>query len=224
MKDVVYLEFKEIDIQEALLMSYQDYVQYLLNKYGPSQYDYFCNENCKSKNSKLSRSKEGLFCHHIAENKEILLSNPEVARTHPFEYQQAHNLVYANYLEHLLLHIKIVEEDVEQKGLGLGGVIMICSVINDFYRNGRADGWRKHAAVHLKGKYNCYIYIMKYFYAFATSNDQLRRMLASPVLSQGWYGQVNRRVHKDIYGSWFGGNIKWSNADLLAYLEHQHKR
>lgn len=209
-------------INDYLLMSYGDYVNHLIAKYGPAQYDYFCNEACRSKNSKNSRGKEGLFCHHIAENKEILLSTPEVARTHPFEYQKAENLVYANYLEHLLLHIKIVEEDVENKGLGLGGVLMISSALNDYYRHGLADGWRRIAFDQIKGQYQDYIAMMQYFQNIIVHNPFLVKLLPRPVLAQGWYGKICKRVHKDLYGDYNVGEIKWSNADTLNYLEKMH--
>lgn len=205
-------------------MSYDDYVVYLLRKYGPAQYDYFCNESCKSKNSKNSRSSEGLFCHHIAENKEILLSTPEVARMHTFEYQKAHNLVYANYLEHLLLHIKIVEEDITNEGLGLGGVIMISSAMNDYYRHRLADGWRKYAMDQIKNRYDDYIAVMQYFNNIVKSDMFLSKLLPKPVLAQGWYGKINKRVHEDLYGESHKGEIKWSNANVLEYLEKQHKK
>lgn len=212
-----------MDINDALFMSYDEYVDYLIGKYGPAKYDYFCNEMCKSKNSKNSRSGEGLFCHHIDENKEILLSTPEIARVRPFEYQKADRLVYANYLEHLLLHVKIVKEDVEQKGLGLGGVIMISSAINDYFRHGRADGWKKHAMAHVKGNYDDYIIIMKHFKEFVDRDKNLKILLASPVLAQGWYGRINYKVHRDLYGHSPSKEIEWSNANLLEYLEKQHQ-
>lgn len=205
-------------------MSYCDYVSYLIDKYGPAQYDYFCNESCKSKNSKISRSQEGLFCHHIAENKEILLSTPEIARTHPFDYQRAHNLVYANYIEHLLLHVKIVDEDKEKQGLGLGGVLMISSAINDYYRHHLADGWRKIAMDLISDRYDDYILIMKYFKNIVNADDFLCSLIREPVLAQGWYGKINRAVCKDLYGKYYNETIKWSNADVLKYLEDKHSK
>lgn len=211
-------------MNKYLDMSYDEYVDYLLQKYGPSQYDYFCNESCKSKNSKISRSKEGLFCHHIDENKEILLSTPEVARIRSFAYQKADRLVYANYLEHLLLHVKIVEEDNEKRGLGLGGVIMISSAINDYFRHGKADGWKRNAMAHVKENYHAYIAIMKHFKEFVDSDSQLKTLLASPVMAQGWYGRINTKVHQDLYGNLPPWEIKWSNSDLLEYLEKQHQK
>lgn len=209
--------------EEVLNMSYDNYVQILKDKYGCAEYDYFNTPECKSKSSKLSRTKEGLFCHHVAENKEILLSTPEVARTHPFEYQRKHNLVYANYIEHLLLHIKIVQEDVDGRGVGLGGVIMICSALNDYYRHRRADGWRKAAMEQIKNNYTDYINIMKHFMCFVNKDAQLKSLLPAPLLAQGWYGRINQRVHFDLYGYKASGDIGWSNTDLLDYLERLHK-
>lgn len=212
------------DLNAELNMSYAEYVEYLIAKYGSAQHDYFCTEACRSKNSKISRSNEGLFCHHIAENKEILLSTPEIARTHPFEYQRAHNLVYANYIEHLLLHIKIVEEDVERRGLGLGGVIMISSAINDYYRHRLASGWRKYATNQIKHRYNDYITIMQYFKNIVDNDAFLSNLLPKPVLAQGWYGKVNRDVHKELYKEYHRGEVLWSNSNALEYLENLHKK
>lgn len=212
-----------MNLQELIDMSYAQLVQHLLDKYGPAKHDYFNTPECKSKSTKLSRTKEGLFCHHIAENKEILLSTPEVARMHPFEYQQKHNLVYANYIEHLLLHIKIVQEDEESRGVGLGGVIMISSILNDYYRHRKADGWKRFATDVIKDNYEDYITIMKHFQAFVDDNPNLAFLLPPPVLAQGWYGRINRKVHKEIYDCYPEAAIPWSNSDVLKYLENEHK-
>ena len=210
-------------LNELIDMNYAQLVEHLLEKYGPAQYDYFNTPECKSKSSKLSRTKEGLFCHHIAENKEILLSTPEIARQHPFEYQQKHNLVYANYIEHLLLHIKIVKEDIEGRGVGLGGVLMISSILNDYYRHKKADGWKKYATDVIKDSYDEYITILRDFQDFVDETPNLGFLLPSPVLAQGWYGRVNRKVHKAIYDCYPDTNIQWSNSDVLKYLENEHK-
>lgn len=50
-------------------MNYDEFVSYLLKKYGPAKYDYFTNATCKTKSKRISRTKEGLFCHHIDEDK-----------------------------------------------------------------------------------------------------------------------------------------------------------
>lgn len=49
-------------------MNYDEFVSYLLKKYGPAKYDYFTNATCKTKSKRISRTKEGLFCHHIDED------------------------------------------------------------------------------------------------------------------------------------------------------------
>ena len=102
------MDRSEFEYQKTL--TYSQLVEHLLDKYGRSTCDYFYRNNCKSKNPKVSRASEGLICHHIDEDKAIMLSTPKWAAKCPFEWQKADRLVYCNYLEHLLLHIKIAEE------------------------------------------------------------------------------------------------------------------
>ena len=92
-------------LNEAWDMTYDEYVQYLLNKYGGAKHDYFWTRECRSK-SNVTRGNEGLECHHIDEDKHILLCEPLFARMH-WETQTADRLVYADKIEHILLHIKI---------------------------------------------------------------------------------------------------------------------
>ena len=87
-------------------MTYDELCCYLLKKYGKAEYDYFSTPECKSVQKKNSRTKEGLEIHHIDENRYPLLS-AGWAKNMPYECQKADRLVYANVLEHLLLHIKI---------------------------------------------------------------------------------------------------------------------
>lgn len=68
-----------------------------------------------------------------------MLSNDKFAPNNPFEYQKANRLVYCNFLEHLLLHILIIEKpkDInankgELQGIG-GAVNFICKQLNDLY-------------------------------------------------------------------------------------------
>ena len=51
---------ESVEIKKELNMTYDDLVRYLLQKYGHSKYDYFCNESCKSKNHKVNFSPSGL--------------------------------------------------------------------------------------------------------------------------------------------------------------------
>ena len=90
-----------------LSMSYDELVVYLRQKYGPAEFDYFCGESCKTKNKKISRTDDGLVCHHVYEIVTGLLSNPGVASMNPYDWQKKENLVYCDFIEHLLLHAKI---------------------------------------------------------------------------------------------------------------------
>jgi hypothetical protein len=40
------------EVDKELVLSYDDLCQYLLEKYGPAEHDYFVNESCQSKNRK----------------------------------------------------------------------------------------------------------------------------------------------------------------------------
>jgi hypothetical protein len=91
-------------------MTYQELVEYCINKYGRVSGTYFCTPEMKSANTKIKRGSEGLYVHHIMEDRAIMLGNPLFAREQPWEYQMPHNLVYCNIFEHLLLHGHITAE------------------------------------------------------------------------------------------------------------------
>ena len=93
--------------------TYEKYCNYLKKKYGKSMYPYFMTN--WSRHFEVSRTKEGLFCHHIKEDTACKLSEPEIAKEWPYEYQLPENLVYCDWLEHLFLHILISEESYELK-------------------------------------------------------------------------------------------------------------
>ena len=125
---------KDISLIDMLSMSYDYCVSWLLNKYGPALCNYFANEQCRSTPAQISRTDEGLQCHHIDENKVANLSERGVAAKYSFEYQQKERLVYCNLLEHLILHYKIVEEHYcDNPGLGICGIFMISDNINTYF-------------------------------------------------------------------------------------------
>ncbi len=193
------------EIKNQLKMTYDELVDYLLKKYGPAQYDYFCNESCKSKNSKISRTNEGLYCHHIDENKAILLSNDKFAVNNPFEYQKANRLVYCNVLEHLILHIKIVEEpknenanQMEIQGIG-GAVCFICPQINDYF-NGYE--FKQQYLINIfsliENNFNDYIDILEYFLDVVEKNPIYKLIVTKERLSVGWDQQIVKKVYDQL--------------------------
>lgn len=156
--------------------SYADIVDFLLLHHGPAQGDYFVNETCKTKNKKISRTSEGLFCHHIDEDKAIMLSNEAFASKNPFTYQKAERLVYCNYLEHLLLHIKIAEEPRTELSnsnevQGIGGTILITNAINDIFMGVPfLEDWRNHVAEAINNDYDSYVMYAAYLWRVIQRN------------------------------------------------------
>ena len=125
------MNFQEYDSVKT--MAYDEYCSYLQNKYGLSSCDYTFGSSGKDK-----RSNDGLELHHIREDIVPALSNRTVAESNPIEYQQPQNLCYCDYLEHMLLHVLIFEEDMENNYndnvVGIMGVINHMVVrLNDFY-------------------------------------------------------------------------------------------
>ena len=157
--------------EQEMEMNYDEFVSYLLKKYGPAKYDYFTNATCKTKSKRISRTKEGLFCHHIDEDKGYMLSHTGCALEQPFEYQKAERLVYCNYIEHLLLHILIGKNAFWSKHQKLivpkqfsyfivPGVSYICSEINLLYdQNGSSVEWRNRCFKEIENNFESSVYI-----------------------------------------------------------------
>ena len=108
-----------------------------------SRYDYMdenyndiCFEGTKKK--KCSRVDEGLFVHHIDEDKFPKLNDRNMAMKMPIDFQKKERLVYCDYLEHLYLHALILEYPSEEKhpqaGLTVGGLFgFLIPALNDAY-------------------------------------------------------------------------------------------
>lgn len=108
-------------------LTYGGYCNYLKEKYGECHYTYGNKGN--------NRSQEGLFIHHIAEDKVPALSSAVNKKRYP-EYQTPEQLVYCDYLEHLYLHILIGKETAGLKNLGLDGAFQyLVPELKSFYEN-----------------------------------------------------------------------------------------
>lgn len=193
------------EYEADLLMKYDDLVSALLKKYGAAKHDYFTDRECTIKNKLVSRTAEGLFCHHIDEDKAIMLSNDEYAAKNPFEYQKKNRLVYCNLLEHLLLHVKIAEEprnpDANENELpGIGGAInYICKQLNDIYAGKEpTDEWRKKATVLVKDNFDDYIRILCHLWSVIEQNPLYKAAITKQMLCTGWDGKVVERVLEEM--------------------------
>lgn len=188
--------------QSLLEMPYQNIVDMLLEKYGRAKGDYFIDESCRSKNSAISRAKEGLECHHIDEYRAINLSNPEAARIFPYAYQKATRLVYCNYLEHLLLHIKIAEENdtINQNDnllTGIGGAVeFIVKNLNDFYSGKVYQAEYLNVASRVVSPdYKSYIQYLRYLWNLIQSSKVYSRLYTKDILAIGFDGDIKEKIY-----------------------------
>ncbi|SYW12257.1 Tryptophan synthase subunit beta [Oenococcus oeni] len=109
------------DYEDLLNKNYKDAVAILFAKYGPAadhyfkekSYHRFLNGKIKSPvKGQISRSTEGLYCHHIDENRFLNMANASyiLGQKIAFSYQHKDRLVYCNLTEHLILHALILRE------------------------------------------------------------------------------------------------------------------
>ncbi|MDE5563139.1 MAG: hypothetical protein K2J01_06315 [Clostridiales bacterium] len=147
--------------------TYLEYCDYLHQKYGIGLSDYMTKS--WNKNSKCSRTKDGLMAHHKYEDHAILLSTKEFAMKNPFEWQLAKNIVYCDYLEHLFLHILICEYPSEDsnflEAVGIGGIInFIVPELNDLYSGWETgQAWRKTCHDLIINDKDVYLTLLKRF-------------------------------------------------------------
>lgn len=168
------------DIEDQIKMSYKSQCLYLKHKYGLAPQDYYVNEACRTRSRRNSRTAEGLFLHHDAEsNGHGNIGEPHLAKLYPFEFQKRHNLSYCNYLEHLLLHLKI-------NTLGCStfvwpfelkyffhslGFFWIINDINSLYVHGGSDiCWKNNCYFPIKDCFEDYVSILKGTLCFIDEN------------------------------------------------------
>ena len=130
------------EYQRVKEYTYLEYCDYLQSKYGIGLADYMTKSY--NTNSKCKRTKDGLVAHHKKEDTIIMLSKKEVAQMCPFEWQSKENIVYCDYLEHLLLHVLICKYPSNATAdfikAGIGGIVeFIVPELNDVY-----SGWLKN--------------------------------------------------------------------------------
>lgn len=129
-----------------LNLTYQEAVQFLLEKHGEVVDNYYKEESYakflngdikKITRGKYTKSKEGLYCHHILENEHENISNKEYI-THfkyPYEYHLKENLVYCDLIEHLILHALITKETNGDRGFN-GLIQFLIPTAEEWYIDG----------------------------------------------------------------------------------------
>lgn len=181
--------------------TYLEYCDYLQKKYGIGLSDYMTKSY--NKNSKASRTKDGLVAHHKMENHAIMLSKKEIAKIFPFEWQKAENIVYCNLLEHFLLHILICEFPEDVTGfmdVGIGGVInFIGPELNDLYGGWETkQEWRSIVHSVVKDDIELYLILCKRFKCkFPEYLDKLCRSF-NEKYDSGIFDTRNQKIYKMI--------------------------
>ncbi len=186
-------------------LSYLEYCDYLQQKYGIGLCDYMTKS--WNKNPKCSRTKDGLMAHHKYEDHAIMLSEKEHAIKNPYEWQLAKNIVYCDYLEHLLLHILICEYPSKDRNMfeavGIGGIIeFIVPELNDLYSGWETrQAWRKNCHNLIINDKDVYLVLLKRFksscknYPFYTKDCLYTSFNESFGL---WSRKQNKKIFKEI--------------------------
>lgn len=108
-----YLSLLTMTYDEIIRVLLSSHGQVLDNYYKEKSYNRFLKgEIVTITRGKYMRTQEGLYTHHILENKFENLANLKYIKhyKYPFAYQTRNKLVYADLIEHLILHAIITKE------------------------------------------------------------------------------------------------------------------
>lgn len=190
-------------------MTYLEYCDYLQEKYGIGKADYMTKSF--NKNSKCTRTSEGLIAHHKAEDKMIMLSTKAFAEMCPYEWQLKENIVYCDYLEHLLLHVLICKYPSPDKmpiaDVGIGGVVnFIVPELNDLYSGWvTKQAWRLSCHSLVKEDKDVYLAILKMFAEYVKSERNFKADILHTSFNEefgGWSKKLNKNLYKEIDSIW----------------------
>ena len=193
------------EYQKVKGLTYLEYCDYLQLKYGIGLTDYMTRSY--KPNPKCKRTKEGLVAHHKKEDTMIMLSTKEVAQMCPIEWQLKENIVYCDYLEHLLLHVLICKypaKDMEDFiCVGIGGVVnFIVPELNDLYSGYIANqAWRQNCHSKVSADEGVYLSILKQFIDIVKYNPNFKIDMLCKSFNQTyglWDNKKNERIYNKI--------------------------
>lgn len=159
------------ELRSQISLSYKQQLQYLKAKYGEAKENYYLDINCTRKSKTNGRGNEGLFLHHDFEYDPqnpltANLSDPDIAKQFDYKYQYAENLTYCNYLEHILLHVKINVLRNKQLGrfISDGLINFMLPEVNDWYKFlVDLKPWQESAFKLIEDNYSEYCDILEYW-------------------------------------------------------------
>lgn len=147
-----------------------------------------------------------------------MLSTRNVAMLCPYEWQLKENIVYCDYLEHLLLHILICKypaNEVSGKVLhvGLGGIVdYIAPELNDVYSGFESNqAWRKRCHDKIKNDKDVYLQLLKQFIDIEKNDERfsLALLCHSYHAQYGlWSEERNSEIYEEIEAIAQAANIE----------------
>ena len=201
------MDMKEFEAVKNL--TYLEYCDYLQKKYGIGRADYMTKSF--NKNSKCSRTVDGLIAHHKMEDRMIMLSVKDYAMICPFEWQQKENIVYCDYLEHLLLHVLICKYPSPKKlpiaDVGIGGVVdFIAPELNDLYSGWKTkQPWRLNCHNKVIEDKDVYLEIIKIFIGYLKDERKLPVDILFTSFNEkygGWSIEKNLDLYEEFDKLW----------------------
>lgn len=139
---------------KLLKLDYNDAVDFLLTKYSGATDDYYKEHSYEKfldgviktpSKGKISRSNEGLYCHHIDENKYENISDAKfiLHQNIPFKMQRKDRLVYCDLVEHAILHAIIAKETDWKYGKRGLDIFLVPQLAEWYlYKEVPKEGWR----------------------------------------------------------------------------------
>lgn len=201
---------KIAEFEQVKGMTYLEYCDYLQDKYGIGLADYMTKSF--NKNQKVSRTCDGLIAHHKAEDKMIMLSTKAIAEMCPYEWQLKENIVYCDYLEHLLLHVLICKypspEKIPMADVGIGGVVnFIVPELNDLYSGWKSkQAWRVNCHKNVIDDKAVYLEILKMFIKYLKEDRDFNdKSILNTSFNEefgGWSRTQNIKLYAEIDELW----------------------
>ncbi|TPR54755.1 hypothetical protein [Metamycoplasma neophronis] len=158
------------------------------------------------------------MAHHKYEDHEVLLSDRENAKRYPYEWQLPENLVYCDYLEHLLLHILICEKFLKKDVTGKfmrtfedentsttdwlriqGITVFIAPLLNDFYSGWTPKlEWMRKCLSLIENDKHVYLVLLKRFKTNCKYNFLYREEYLYSSFNE-YYGYWSKQKNKKIF-------------------------
>lgn len=133
-----------------------------------------------------------------------VIKKKEIAKMCPFKWQSKENIVYCDYLEHLLLYVLICKYPTNNNAnfiyTGIGGIVnFIVPELNDLYSGWLTNqAWRKNCHDKVSSDEKVYLAILNQFIQIAKLNPKFKvDMLCSSFNQQ--YGLWDDKKNVKIY-------------------------